>query len=178
MKQGESDLTTDWEALPTGAIARGCLLKQPEKTELRQLKLGRLLTWPADQPRHAICTSAIRSKPVRPRSVLFGCFCLGALFYGLGSDLPVSHRRLPAVGSMILPSARCILAGRPSRCRKPRGIYRSCRAKIPIFLQKIACQASPRHFPRAILARWRIRPPPCPPPHQILTLSQCHPYDL
>jgi len=32
-------LATDWEALPTGAIARGCLVKQPEKTELRQLKL-------------------------------------------------------------------------------------------------------------------------------------------
>ena len=54
MERGDSDLATDWEALPTGAIARGCLTKQPEKTELRQLKLGRLLTWPADQPRHAI----------------------------------------------------------------------------------------------------------------------------
>jgi len=39
MKQGESDLATDWEALPTGAIARGYLTKRPEKTELRQLKL-------------------------------------------------------------------------------------------------------------------------------------------
>ena len=39
MKQGESDLATDWEVLPTGTIARGSLTKQPEKTELRQLKL-------------------------------------------------------------------------------------------------------------------------------------------
>ena len=64
---GEPDLATDWEALPAGAIARGYLIKQPGRTELRQLKHGRLLTWPADQPRHAIRTSAIRSKPVRPR---------------------------------------------------------------------------------------------------------------
>lgn len=67
MNRGESDLATDWEALPTGAIARGYLIKQPERTELRQLKLGRLFAWPADQPRHAIRTSSIRSKPVRPR---------------------------------------------------------------------------------------------------------------
>ena len=67
MKRGEPDLATDWEALPAGAIARGYLVKQPGRTELRQLKHGRLLTWPADQPRHAIRTSAIRSKPVRPR---------------------------------------------------------------------------------------------------------------
>ena len=39
MKRGESDLATDWEALPTRAIARGYLIKRPEKTELRQLKL-------------------------------------------------------------------------------------------------------------------------------------------
>jgi len=39
VKQGESDLATDWEVLPTGTIARGGLIKQPEKTELRQLKL-------------------------------------------------------------------------------------------------------------------------------------------
>ena len=69
MNRGESDLATDWEALPTGAIARGCLTKQPEKTELRQLKLGRLFSWPADQPRHAIRTSSIRSIPVRPLRV-------------------------------------------------------------------------------------------------------------
>ena len=42
MERGESDLATDWEALPTGAIARGCLVKQPGRNELRQLKLGRL----------------------------------------------------------------------------------------------------------------------------------------
>jgi hypothetical protein len=54
MKRGEPDLATAWEALPAGAIARGCLIKQPERTELRQLKHGRLFTWPADQPRHAI----------------------------------------------------------------------------------------------------------------------------
>jgi hypothetical protein len=57
MKRGESDLATAWKALPTGATARGYLIKQPERTELRQLKHGRLLTWPADQPRHAIRTS-------------------------------------------------------------------------------------------------------------------------
>ena len=67
MNRGESDLATDWEALPTGAIARGYLIKQPERTELRQLKLGRLFAWPADQPRHAIRTSSIRSIPLRPR---------------------------------------------------------------------------------------------------------------
>ena len=57
VNRSEPDLATDWEALPAGAIARGYLVKQPEKTELRQLKLGRLLTWPADQPRHAIRAS-------------------------------------------------------------------------------------------------------------------------
>jgi hypothetical protein len=46
-------------------------LRQREREQRKscQLTFGRLLTWPADQPRHAICASVIQSIPVRPHFV-------------------------------------------------------------------------------------------------------------
>src|SRR5262249_49373675 len=46
------------------------LFRRPKRSYLQQLKiLVGLLTWPADQPRHATGTSTIRSNPVRPREL-------------------------------------------------------------------------------------------------------------
>jgi len=93
VKQGESDLATDWEVLPTGTIARGGLIKQPEKTELRQLKLwstffvacrpttarnlnllpsGRNQYAPVNEPRDRHETFAGNSTPIEPVYVFIG----------------------------------------------------------------------------------------------------------
>ena len=45
------------------------LVRRPEPSLSRQLVFSnQLLTWPADQPRHATRTSAARSNPIRPRT--------------------------------------------------------------------------------------------------------------
>ena len=60
MTEGDPELVTEQQLSPAKSGGSGQpFTRQPEPNQYWQLKvIGRLLTWPADQPRHATSTSS------------------------------------------------------------------------------------------------------------------------